>query len=268
MDSNGTDLLAIAREIAIEAGALAARRRAEGVGVVASKSSLEDVVTAADREVEELILGRLSVLRPADGFLGEESGGRSGQSGLTWVVDPIDGTVNYLYGIPHYAVSIAVVEGDPDPSTWSALAGVVLNPASGELYQAAAGAGAFLGNRRLELPPAPALDQALIATGFAYSSARRLEQGAVVAQLLGRVRDIRRMGSAALDLTAVAAGRVNAYFEGQLAPWDLAAGSLIAAEAGARVSGITELRPGPSGIVVGPAALAVRLQQALIEMGY
>jgi myo-inositol-1(or 4)-monophosphatase len=123
------ELRDMAESIAREAGRLAFTRRAEGVSIAASKSSLEDVVTEADREVETLIRSRLAELRPDDAFLGEESGAEGGSSGLTWVVDPIDGTVNYLYGIPDYCVSIAVVEGDPDPATWTALAGVVFAPA-------------------------------------------------------------------------------------------------------------------------------------------
>src|ERR1700712_1090091 len=132
------ELLALARRVAVEAGALAAKRRSEGVEVAASKSSLEDVVTFADREVEAFIRAALADARPNDGFLGEESTDQAspGTSGLTWVVDPIDGTVNYLYGIPAYNVSIAVVEGDPDPATWRALAGCVVNPAVGEGYTA------------------------------------------------------------------------------------------------------------------------------------
>ncbi len=134
------ELLDLARSIALEAGALAAKRRREGVEVADTKSSAVDVVTQADREVERLIRNRLADARPDDGILGEEEGGaQTGTSGLTWVVDPIDGTTNYLYGIPHYAVSIAVVEGDPDPLTWRDVVGVVHNPASGELYSAAVG---------------------------------------------------------------------------------------------------------------------------------
>src|SRR6187402_2430728 len=140
------DLITLARHVAMEAGALAAKRREEGVEVANSKSSPVDIVTEADRETEALIRGLLHDARPNDGFLGEESGTGSGSSGLTWVVDPIDGTVNYLYGIPHYAVSIAVVEGDPDPLTWKALAACVVNPASGEVFTATEGGGSFVGD--------------------------------------------------------------------------------------------------------------------------
>ena len=230
-----TDLLALARTTALEAGALAFRRRSEGVNIAASKSSPEDVVTDADREVELLIRARLAEARPDDGFYGEESEATAGSSGLTWVVDPIDGTVNYLYGIPHYAVSIAVVEGDPTPSTWTALAGAVINPALGELYTATAGGGSFLNDRRLKVKTGVPLSLALAGTGFGYEAKRRLWQAAVVQGLIGEVRDIRRMGAAALDLCSVAAGRLDVYYERGLHPWDHAAGALVASEAGAKV---------------------------------
>ncbi len=238
-----TELLSVARAIALEAGQLVVEARRGAVEVADRKSSPVDVVTQVDRDAESLIRGRLAELRPGDGFLGEESGGGGGSTGLTWVVDPIDGTVNFLYGIPHYAVSIAVVEGDADPHTWTALAGVVVNPATGELFSATAGGGALLGDRVITVAPPVPLAEALIATGFAYRAETRAEQGAAVARLLPMVRDVRRMGTASLDLCAVASGRVNAYFERTLNPWDHAAGALIAAEAGARVTGIGGGRP-------------------------
>jgi myo-inositol-1(or 4)-monophosphatase len=231
-------LLTVARSVAVEAGTLVLEARRGAVSVAAAKSSSVDVVTQVDRDAEQLIRGRLAELRPGDGFSGEESGAERGSSGLTWVVDPIDGTVNFLYGIPHYAVSIAVVEGEPDPQSWRALAGVVINPASGELYSATAGGGAYLGSQQVRVADATSLEQSLLATGFAYRAETRAEQGAAVARLLPHVRDIRRMGTASLDLCAVASGRVNAYFERTLNPWDHAAGALIATEAGAAVEGM------------------------------
>jgi myo-inositol-1(or 4)-monophosphatase len=265
MDDGG--LADLARSVALEAGALAARRRAEGVEIAATKSSIVDVVTAADREVEELVRARILDARPDDAILGEEGGGTSGTSGLTWVVDPIDGTVNYLYGIPHYAVSIAVVEGDPDPLTWTALAGAVANPPLGELFHAARGRGAYLGDRRLEVGPAPALELALVGTGFAYDAAMRGRQGEVVARLLPRVRDIRRMGTASLDLCAVACGRLDAYVERTLNPWDHAAGALIAVEAGARVTGRGDLPPSRDLTLAAAPALHAELAPLLDELG-
>lgn len=232
-----SDLLDLATRIAVTASELVARRRAEGVTVAASKSSLEDVVTDADRETEALIRSLIAEARTDDGFLGEESGAEVGTSGLTWVVDPIDGTVNYLYGIRQYAVSIAVVEGEPEPTTWRALAGVVVNPAADEVFAASTGGGATLNGIPIRVAPAVELSQALVGTGFGYLAERRIEQARTLVGLVAHVRDIRRQGSAALDLCAVAAGRLNVYYERGLNPWDHAAGSLIAAEAGARVSG-------------------------------
>ncbi|MFT4028244.1 MAG: inositol monophosphatase family protein [Protaetiibacter sp.] len=261
------ELLELARAIALEAGELAAARRREGVEVAATKSSVVDVVTAADREVEELIRTRIAEARPRDAVLGEEGGASGGSSGVTWVVDPIDGTVNYLYGIPHYAVSIAVVEGDPDPAAWTALAGVVVNPASGELFTAARGAGAFLGGRPIRVADAVPLGQALVATGFAYDAAMRGRQGEVVARLLPRVRDIRRQGTASLDLASVAAGRLNAYFERTLNPWDHAAGALIAQEAGAVVKGLGAARPSREFIVAGHPDVVGPLEELLVALG-
>jgi myo-inositol-1(or 4)-monophosphatase len=262
-----TELLEIARSIALRAGALAATRRAEGVEVAASKSSREDIVTHADRETEALIRSLLAEARPDDGFYGEESGAERGTSGLTWIVDPIDGTVNFLYGIPHYAVSIAVVEGEPDPQTWTALAGAVVNPPTGEVFTATAGGGAFLGSQPIAVAPRVELSQALIGTGFSYDATIRVEQAELLTGLIGRVRDIRRAGAASLDLCAVACGRANGYFERQLSPWDHAAAALIAAEAGARVSGLRGERAGRAFTLAAEPSLAAELERVLLDLG-
>ena len=262
-----SDLLSIALDVTLQAGALAKLRRSEGVEVAAAKSSPVDIVTEADRETERLIRSLLAEARPDDGFYGEESDASGSTSGLHWIVDPIDGTVNFLYGIPHYAVSIAVVEGDPDPLTWKALAACVFNPASGEVFTAELGGGAFLGETAIHVAPAVELSQALIATGFAYDSQMRGRQGAVVAQLLPEVRDIRRMGTASLDLCGVATGRVNAYFERTLSPWDHAAGALIAREAGAAVKGFADAAPSREFILAAEPTLAVTLEKRLVELG-
>ena len=262
-----TELLRLARSIALEAGELAARRRREGVEVAATKSTIVDVVTEADREVERLIHGRLADARPDDGFLGEEGGAGTGSSGLTWVVDPIDGTVNYLYGIPHYAVSIALVEGEPDPLTWRGLAGVVVNPAVGEVFQAATGDGATLNDVPIRAASSVPLGEALIGTGFAYASEMRGTQGEIVARLLPKVRDIRRHGTASLDLCFVAAGRLNAYFERTLSPWDHAAGAIIAREAGAVVTGLDGVAPSRDFILAAEPGLAVLLERELVALG-
>ncbi|MFC0679991.1 inositol monophosphatase family protein [Lysobacter korlensis] len=259
------ELLDLARNVAVEAGELARRLRGEGVEVADTKSTVTDIVTFADRQTEELIRGRLADARPNDGFLGEESGAERGTSGLTWVVDPIDGTVNYAYGLPFYAVSIAVVEGEPDPLTWRALAGCVVNPVGGEVFTAAEGDGAHLGGERISVAPSVAPDQALLATGFSYTPERRTAQASALARYIASVRDIRRIGVAALDLCYVAAGRLNAYAESGLHPWDQAAGVLIAREAGARVTGWDGGEPSREFLLAAEPRLAEQLEKILAE---
>jgi myo-inositol-1(or 4)-monophosphatase len=261
------DLLQLALRIGTEAGALAKRRRSEGVDIAASKSAPEDIVTLADRETEALIRGMLADARPNDGFLGEESGSGGGTSGLTWVVDPIDGTVNYAYDIPAWAVSIAVVEGEPDPLSWNTLAGVVVNPAIDEVYTATAGGGSYLGASRLQVRQGVHLSMALVGTGFGYRAERRVRQAAVVGGLISHVRDIRRIGSASLDLCDVAAGRFDAYFERGLNPWDHAAGALVAREAGATVGGVGGSRESDAMLIAAAPALFDDLAPLLESLG-
>lgn len=229
-----TDLLTLAREIALEAGELALRRRTEGVAIAASKSSIADIVTEADREVEDLIRRRLTAERPEDGFLGEESGEADGTSGVTWVVDPIDGTVNYAYGMPTYAVSIAAVEGGDALESWTALAGVVHAPALRETFTASRGGGAHLGSQRLAVTNSTPAG-ALLASGFGYDPSTHEGDLLNVAKVMPMARDLRRGGAASLDLAFVAAGRLDGYFERGLKPWDYAAGALAVAEAGGEV---------------------------------
>jgi myo-inositol-1(or 4)-monophosphatase len=234
------DLLALALGVATQAADLVRSRRRGGVEVSATKSSPVDIVTEVDKAAERLIFDRLLGARPGDGFLGEEGAGAESTSGVQWIVDPIDGTVNFVYGLPQYAVSIAAaVDGRP-------VAGVVLNVETGERFTATEGGGAFLDGVRLRVDasePATPLSQRLVATGFSYVQEVRAAQAVAVAELLREVRDIRRLGSAALDLCAVAAGRVDAYVEEGLNPWDMAAGGLVATEAGAR----WEKHPGVGG---------------------
>ena len=229
-------LFELARATAEEAALLVGAGRSTAADQVDTKSSPVDVVTAVDTASEALIVRRLLEARPDDGVLGEEGAARAGTSGVRWVVDPIDGTVNFLYGVPAYAVSIAAeVDGRTE-------VGVVLNVATGELFTAVRGQGAWLtapGSAAVQLHgSAPvSLEQTLVATGFGYRVEQRRAQGAVVAGLLTEVRDIRRIGCASLDLCSAAAGRVDAYYELDLKPWDHAAGALVAAEAGLVVSG-------------------------------
>jgi myo-inositol-1(or 4)-monophosphatase len=227
------DLLALAVRVATEAADLVRERRAGGVEVAATKTSPTDIVTEVDRAAERLIHDRLMTARPGDGFVGEEGGSSESTSGVSWVVDPIDGTVNFLYGIPAYSVSIAAtVEGQP-------AAGAVLNVPTGELFTATLGGGSFLDGSRLrvgsdrEVPP---LSQQLVGTGFNYVHDVKMLQVAAVSAMLREVRDVRRIGSAALDLCNVAVGRYDAYVEEGLHEWDRAAGGLVATEAGAVLS--------------------------------
>ena len=230
------ELEAIAIAVAREGGDLARRRRGEGVAIAATKSALADIVTEADREVEALIRERIAVARPDDGFLGEEDGIHAGTSGITWVVDPIDSTVNYAFGIPAYATSVAAVMGPPTPDAWEVLAGAVYSPAHGELFHAAAGHGAWLDGRRLAVNAAPGQAGALVATGFGYDATTHAADLAVVGKVMPIARDIRRMGAAALDIAYVAAGRLDGFFERGLKPWDHAAADLLVTEAGGQVA--------------------------------
>jgi myo-inositol-1(or 4)-monophosphatase len=235
------ELVQLARDVGLEAADLVRRLRPQGrVAVAATKSSPIDVVTEVDRASEELIRSRLLGARPHDGFLGEEGGGTRGTSGVEWVVDPIDGTVNFVYGIAAYAVSIAARVATDDGR--EVVAGFVVNIASGEQWAAVRGRGSWRWDddvrRPLRAPDPPPLDQALVGTGFNYVRDVRVAQAAAAARLLPHVRDLRRMGSAALDLCAVAEGRLDAYVEQGLHPWDLAAGGLVATEAGVLVEGL------------------------------
>lgn len=257
------ELRDLATEIAEEAGQLARLRRQEGVRLAATKSSLADIVTDADREVEALIRSRLRAARADDGFLGEETGAEAGSSGITWIVDPIDGTVNYAYGIPAYNVSIGAVRGEPDPETWEALAGAVNAPALGETFSAARGHGAWSNGIRLAVTDTTPAG-ALLATGFGYDPATHDGDIATVARVMPMARDVRRMGAAALDLAFVAAGRLDGYFERGLRPWDFAAGALLVEEAGGVVSRTDVDSPRPM-LVAGGVDVHARLLAILAE---
>ncbi|MEU4209133.1 inositol monophosphatase family protein [Streptomyces sp. NPDC026206] len=260
-DTLMAELLAVALEAADRAGTMLRDGRPAGLGVAATKTSPIDIVTEMDIAAEKLITGFLTERRPHDGLLGEEGASSEGTSGVRWVIDPVDGTVNYLYGLPAWAVSIAAeIDGE-------AVVGVVAAPVRGETYRAVRGQGAFMGDRPLRCRPAPAFEQALLGTGFGYLTARRAAQAEVVRSLLPEVRDIRRSGSAAIDLCDVACGRLDAYYERGLNPWDFAAGALIAREAGAMTGG----RPGSEAsgelTVAAPPGLFEPLQGRLEALG-
>lgn len=245
----------LAVALAIEAGVMVRDERPRQMAVHHTKSTALDVVTEMDTRSEELLRSRILQARPDDAVLGEEAGLSGGTSGLSWVLDPIDGTVNYLYDLPAYAVSVAVVVGDPTvPGAWAPVAGAVMNPRTDEVFHARAGGGAHLltaeDSRPLRASTVHDLGQALLATGFSYDRGVRVDQAAVVADLLPRVRDLRRMGAAALDLCHVAAGRVDGYWERGCHAWDLAAGLLVVGEAGGTVTGLGADDPASEAMVV------------------
>jgi myo-inositol-1(or 4)-monophosphatase len=271
MECDGTELLAIAVSVARPAAELAREMRVSGVGDVTTKSTETDVVTAADQAVERQVRDALAAARPFDQVLGEEFGdaprpggrhglrgdgasqGADGRSAVRWILDPIDGTVNYLYGLRPYAVSLAAeIDGE-------VVAGVVIDAATGEEWTATKGGGAFAAGRRLSGSGQQRLSQALVGTGFAYTSARRAHQAQVLAGLLMHIRDIRRFGSAAVDLCYVADGRLDAFYEKGLNAWDHAAGGLVAREAGVLVSGSGGAPAGPDLVVAAPPGLHEQL---------
>lgn len=251
-------LLALATDLAVRAGALALSMR-EGIEVESTKSSPTDAVTAADRAVERLVVDGLRAARPDDGLLGEEGAERTGTSGLRWVVDPVDGTVNYLYGLPHWAVSIGLEDSG------GTVVGVVHAPALGETFTAVRGEGSFLGGRRLQASGATDLAQALAGTGFGYDARRRAAQAAVLPTVLPAVRDLRRLGAGALDLCHVACGRLDAYYEQGLSPWDLSAGRLVATEAGALVTGLSGAPAGPDLVLAAAPGVHGALHDLLVS---
>lgn len=251
--------------VAEEAADLVRRARAAMLAgepvQVDTKTTDTDVVTAVDRASERLIRERLAELRPDDHVLGEEEGGTPGD-GVTWVVDPIDGTVNFLYGATGFAVSVAAqIDG-------VSVAGAVVEPVGGRCWTAVRGGGAWLDGRPLKVSAPQRLELTLVGTGFAYDASRRVRQAAVVAELVPRVRDIRRAGAASLDLCATAAGWLDGYVEHGLHRWDWAAGALIAAEAGAEVSLPGEDPAlGEDATFVAAPSIAAPLRAALIECG-
>jgi myo-inositol-1(or 4)-monophosphatase len=253
------ELLELATAVARAAGELLLRRPEDLE--VESKTTATDAVTVMDRAAEQLIVERLSATRPEDRILAEEGGARGGSGELCWLVDPLDGTVNYLYGLRQWSVSIAAeLDG-------AAMVGVVFDPSKDELYAAKRGGGATLNGAVIHVRSQTDLSLALVGTGFAYRSETRAAQGRIVADLLPRVRDLRRLGSAALDLCAVAAGRVDGYFEDGMHRWDWAAGGLIASEAGARVDGLRGQPPGESMVIAANPGLFDALHDALVTAG-
>jgi myo-inositol-1(or 4)-monophosphatase len=197
---------------------------------VRSKSTSTDLVSEADERAEQAVVAFIRDRRPHDGLVAEEGSARESTTGFRWLVDPLDGTINYLYGIPHWCVSVACADAN------GAIAGAVFDPSRDELFTTARGAGAHLGGRPIAASSVGDPGMALIATGFSYDAIERAAQAAIVARVAGSVRDLRRAGSAALDLAWVAAGRLDAYFEVSRSAWDTAAGGLLVKEAGGDVT--------------------------------
>jgi myo-inositol-1(or 4)-monophosphatase len=245
-DAHDAALLELACRLATAAGTAAAAGRAAAVAeglATGTKSSATDLVTAHDRAAEQLVVEALRDERPHDSIVGEEGTAVAGGSGYEWFVDPIDGTTNFVYGLASWCTSVAVaLDGE-------AVAGAVYVPPSGELFAARRGAGATLDGVAIRCTDCHDVRLALVATGFGYDAGRRREQAGTLARLIGEIRDVRRLGSAAIDLCHVACGRVDAYYEQHLNAWDVAAGALIAREAGAVVSDWAGGPPDPSNLL-------------------
>ncbi|MEZ5320561.1 MAG: inositol monophosphatase family protein [Microthrixaceae bacterium] len=229
----------LAERVATEAATMVRHRRAEGFGID-TKSTETDMVTELDKAADRLIRERLLAARPDDGIVSEEDRAHTGTSGVTWVVDPIDGTTNFVYGLAPAVVSIAATDGDRRP-----IAAAVVEIFTGSLTGGSAGGGAHQDGRRLTIPPPPPLRRALVATGFGYDPPRRTRPATLLTSIIGSIRDVRRNGAAAYDLCSVAASRVDALYEHGLHEWDYAAGVLIAREAGARVGDLEGGEPAP-----------------------
>jgi myo-inositol-1(or 4)-monophosphatase len=255
--SNPAELRALAESIAREAGALLRESFRSPDLRVSAKSTPTDLVSEADHAAEHLIRERLSEARPDDGVLGEEGGDVAGTSGVRWVVDPLDGTVNFLFGVPQWAVSIAAEDAD------GTLVGVVYDAERDELFSAVRGGKATLDGREITGSKKQDLPTALVGTGFGYDAEVRRSQATVVARLLPEVRDIRRFGAAAIDLAWTACGRLDVYYEHGLNPWDLAAGGLICECAGLEVRHVDPVGVTNPGVVVGPSTLVDALARHL-----
>jgi len=241
------ELLNLAESIALKAGSLLVNRPSKFD--LDEKSGVFDFATQMDHESEKLIVSEILAARPNDGLIGEEGANRESKSGVTWVIDPIDGTVNYLYDIPGWCISIAAKDRD------GGLAGVVYSPATQSLWKAHRGGGAFLNGNPIKCNDPVALNRALVGSGFAYDLEKRKIQAALIARLLPEIRDLRRLGACAVDMCHVASGSLDAYFEAGVNEWDYAAAGLIATEAGAMISIDTGIWNGEKNMVIvaGPA---------------
>ena len=256
-----TELLRLAEKVAADAGRLLLAGAADLRVDVSTKTSGTDMVSEMDRASEALIVEGILAERPDDAILGEEGASRPGTSGVRWVVDPLDGTTNYLYRHPTWAVSVGVEVGG------RVEAGVVAAPGLDEVFTAARSKGAWLNGAPITVSGGDDLATALVGTGFGYQASRRARQAAVLPHLLPVVRDIRRNGVASLDLCWVACGRLEAYVEYGGQPWDVAAGLLVATEAGAAASGLDGGPPAPDSVMVATPGVAAALLELLVKAG-
>lgn len=255
------ELLDIAVAAAQRAGAVITSGLRSGVQSINTKSTATDLVTEMDHASEQTIVSTILAARPDDSIVAEEGARHEGFSDVTWVIDPIDGTTNYVYEHPGFAISIAAQRGR------RTIAGVVSDPLHGDLYTATAGGGAFRNGLGVVVSGEEQLSTALVATGFSYLADRRREQAQVLSKLISEVRDIRRMGAASLDLCSVASGRVDAYYESGLSPWDFAAGILIATEAGAAVGDLSGGVPSADFVLASSPGIFDELRRLLLRSG-
>jgi myo-inositol-1(or 4)-monophosphatase len=252
--TDASELLALADLAARGAGEILREHFRGPAHGVDAKSTPTDPVSDADRAAESFLIDFISSHRPDDGVVAEEGTNEKSSSGLTWIVDPLDGTVNFLFGIPHWSVSIAVEDDE------GGFVGVIFDPNRNEMFTAARGSGAFVNSSPISVSRVDDLSQALIGTGFSYDAEARRVQAEVVGRVLPRARDIRRAGSAALDLASVACGRLDGFYEAPMEPWDKAAGIVIATEAGATIS---EMPPPKAGLSPGVIAANPALHDQL-----
>lgn len=253
------ELLEIAEEAARAAGELLLERFHKKAKGVDSKSTPTDLVSDADRDSESLLIDLILKARPGDGILSEEGGREGSESGITWVIDPLDGTVNFLFGIPWWCVSVAAEDED------GGLVGVVHDPVRGETFTGARGNGASANGEAIHVTGRTELDRALIGTGFAYDARARAVQAEIVSRVLPRARDIRRAGSAALDLASLACGRLDGFYEAPMERWDKAAGVLIVQEAGGTVSELEAPYGLSPGVIAGNPTLHDHLRALVLE---
>jgi myo-inositol-1(or 4)-monophosphatase len=255
------ELLALAHRLGTAAGATLREAVDRTRTLVETKSTATDLVTEMDRWSEEFLTAGILAERPDDAVRGEEGADHAGTSGIEWWIDPIDGTTNFVYGMPGFNISIAAAQGS------RVLAGVVVDPLHGDVFAASLGGGATRNGEPIFCSGATALATALVATGFSYDAERRRRQAEVLTRVIGEIRDIRRVGAAAVDLCGVACGRVDAFYERGLQPWDYSAGALIATEAGAVVSDLAGGPTSPAFTLAAPPAIAEPLRALLERSG-